>query len=95
MKRKRDLSAYDIPVHPCHTCPFAGTKPVQLAPGKLEYYCERLLSGSWQHICHSAKKTICRGGRTIQLRWFYSLGLITEPTDAAFNQAIARSLEKN
>jgi len=89
MKRKRDLSTYDIPVYPCYSCPFAGKKPVELTPEKLKYYYEQLLNGCSQHICHSAKKTICRGGRTIQLRWFYFLGLIAEPTDAAFNQAIA------
>jgi hypothetical protein len=89
MKRKRDLSTYSISAHPCHGCPFAGKEPIELAPGRLKYYCEQLLNGGSQHICHSAKKTICRGGRTIQLRWFYSLGLITEPTDKAFNQAIA------
>jgi hypothetical protein len=89
MKRKRDLSAYKVPAHPCHSCPFAGKKPVELAPERLKYYIEQLLNGGSQHICHSAKKTICRGGRTIQLRWFYLLGLITEPTDEAFDQAIA------
>jgi hypothetical protein len=88
MKRKRDLSTYGISAHPCYSCPFAGKEPVQLAPEKLEYYYEQLLNGGSQHICHSAKKTICRGGRTIQLRWFHSIGLIPEPTDKAFSQAI-------
>ena len=89
MKRKKDLSTYGILAHPCYSCPFAGKKPVQLTSGQLKYYQEQLLNGNSQHLCHSVKKTICRGGRTIQLRWFYSLGLIIEPTDEAFNQLIA------
>ena len=88
MKKKRDLSTYSISASPCHSCPFAGKEPVRLAPGKLKYYLEQLLNGNSQHICHSVEKTICRGGRTIQVRWFYSLGLIAEPTDIAFDQAI-------
>ena len=93
MKRKRDLSTYRILAHPCHSCPFAGREPVQLAPEQLKYYYEQLLNGGSQHICHSTEKTICRGGRTIQLRWFCLIGLIPEPTDQAFNQAVANVKE--
>jgi hypothetical protein len=35
MKRKKDLSAYDILAHPCHSCPFAGKEPVQLPAEQL------------------------------------------------------------
>ena len=38
----------------------------------------------------------CRGGRTIQLRWFCLIGIIEEPTDEAFNQAVAEiELKRN
>lgn len=92
----RDLSAYNVPKKPCHTCPFGGKKPIDLPPDRLTYYYDQLLNGGSQHLCHSAEKTICRGGRTIQLRWFYSLGIIEEPTDEAFNQAVAEvELKRN
>ncbi|MEG5006720.1 hypothetical protein QUB17_24175 [Microcoleus sp. B5-C4] len=69
------------------------------APRKLRltYYYDQLLNGGSQHLCHSAEKTICRGGRTItDDRWFYSLGIIEEPTDQAFNQAVAEiELKRN
>jgi len=91
----RDLSLYNVPEKPCHTCPFSGREPIALPPEWLAYYYEQLLNGGSQHLCHSKNKTICRGGRTIQLRWFCSIGLIKEPTDEAFNQAVAEAKNKS
>ena len=91
----RDLSAYNVPVNCCYSCPFAGKKPIELPLDRLAYYYEHLLNGGSQHLCHSNNKTICRGGRTIQLRWFCLIGLIKEPTDEAFNQAVAETRNKN
>ena len=85
----KDLSAYNVPANCCYSCPFGGKTPIELPPDRLTYYYDQLLNGGSQHLCHSAEKTICRGGRTIQLRWFCSLGIIEEPTDEAFNQAVA------
>lgn len=65
-------------------------------PKRLTYYYDQLLNGGSQHLCHSAEKTICRGGRTIQLRWFCLIGIIEKPTDEAFNQAVAEiELKRN
>ncbi|NQE37282.1 hypothetical protein [Microcoleus asticus] len=92
----RDLSAYNVSEKPCYTCPFGGKNPIPLAPDRLAYYYDELLNGGSQHLCHSAEKTICRGGRTIQLRWFCLLGIIEEPTDEAFNQAVTEvELKRN
>ncbi|MEG4574244.1 hypothetical protein QUA56_16365 [Microcoleus sp. N3A4] len=91
----RDLSAYNVPEKPCYTSPFGGKNPIPLAPDRLTYYYDQLLNGGSQHLCHSAEKTICRGGRNIQLRWFYAIGMIKEPTDEAFNQAVAEITSKS
>lgn len=86
--KKRDISTYAVAVNPCYSCPFAGKEPVELHPDKLAYYYDNLLNQGGQHICHSVKRTICRGGRIIQLQWFTAIGLLPEPTDEAFNQAV-------
>lgn len=91
----RDLSAYNVPEKPCYSCPFAGKRPIPLAPDRLKYYYDQLLNGGSQHLCHSAEKTICRGGRNIQLRGFYAIGMIKKPTHEPFNQAVAEITSKS
>src|SRR4028119_402560 len=91
----RDLSLYNLREKPGPPCHCGGREPMGLPPDRLAYYYEQLLNGGSQHLCHSNNKTICRGGRTIQLRWFCLIGLIQEPTDEAFNQAVAEAKNKN
>lgn len=84
-----------VQAKPCRTCPFAGSNPIPLPP---ERYTQLInnLNGNGQHFCHSAdNRKICRGGRDIQLRLLCSYGLLDEPTDEAFNQAIAEALCSN
>ncbi|MEG4286268.1 hypothetical protein QUB68_24365 [Microcoleus sp. A006_D1] len=80
-----DMRTYPVQKSPCLTCPFAGREPLILAD--FEQYIENLM-GNGQHICHSTDKNICRGGRDIQLAWLCSVGMLDEPTDAAFDRAI-------
>lgn len=87
----KDLSLYNVPDSPCYSCPFEGEEPINLAPDRLIFYYENLLSGTSQHLCHSHKRTICRGGRNIQIKLFYAIGLLNEPTNEAFNQEIEES----
>lgn len=79
----------------CPTCPFR--------PGsKYEYLREDLEASARaqeSRICHSTGKNnainkrtgfpehICRGAREIQLEQFTALGILTEPTDEAWNDA--------
>ncbi|HLO87206.1 MAG TPA: hypothetical protein VK203_19670 [Nostocaceae cyanobacterium] len=84
-----DLQNYPVQPKPCEGCPFAGKNPVQISSS---YYCELLNNllgdetGIGQHLCHSVdNKAICRGGRDIQLRWMCATGVLSEPTDEAFN----------
>ena len=71
----------------CSTCPFGPSGDRQLAAAVLD----RTLFQSSQ-ICHHprlAKKKethLCRGQRDEQLTLLHRMGLIEEPTDAAFAQ---------
>jgi hypothetical protein len=78
----------------CKTCPFRkGSKYACLA----EYLAESALTES-SRICHSTGSNnainhqtgkspmICRGARDLQLRLFYSVGFIKEPTDKAWTK---------
>lgn len=85
---KGDMRDYPVQSAVCYTCPFEGQKPLPLSPQSHARYLENLI-GKGQHICHSSNGTrICKGGRNIQIKCFYMMGLLPEPTDEAFNKAI-------
>ena len=87
-----DLRTYPVQEKPCKTCPFEGENPVPIVPERYADFINNL-AGEGQHLCHSANnKAICRGGRRIQLRIHKAIGMLAEPTDEAFNQAINESL---
>lgn len=89
-----DLRTYPVQERPCETCPFAGENPIELPLDRYLHYLNNLF-GHGQHLCHSAEnKTICRGGRDIQLEWLYRIGALSEPTDTAFNQAVDEVMDK-
>lgn len=89
-----DLRTYPVQKKPCKTCPFAGETPLILPQSDLVNYYENLL-GNGQHFCHSVNNSkICRGGRNFQLKWLCSVGMLDEPTDEAFNQAMKETLER-
>lgn len=89
MKRDpTDMRTYPVRKQPCKTCPFSGENPLLLPPERLTA-CYQNLMGNGQHICHSTNNTkICRGGRNIQLKWLYLFGMLDEPTDQAFDEAV-------
>ncbi|MCT7965115.1 hypothetical protein NG799_02050 [Laspinema sp. D1] len=92
-KHFKDLRQVPVQDKPCRTCPFAGQNPIPLEPERYAQYLMPLVKGSSQHLCHSANdKKVCRGGRDIQLRMFYCKGVITAPTDEAFNETITQQL---
>ncbi len=87
-----DLRTYTVQPKPCKTCPFEGTNPVAVSPKRYQHFIDNLC-GKGQHLCHTANnKMICRGGRNIQLRWLCAIGMISEPTDEAFNAAMNKAL---
>jgi len=87
-----DLRTYPVQEKPCKTCPFEGENPVQLHPSRYKELIENL-TGQGQHLCHSIdNKAICRGGRNIQLRFLCAIGILTEATDKAFDQAMEEAL---
>jgi hypothetical protein len=90
MIKNQDLSKFTVQPHPCHSCPFEGKDPVKLDPDRYTYFVGKL-AGEGQHLCHSVKnKMICRGGRNLQLRILCSMGLLYEPTDECFDEAIEK-----
>jgi hypothetical protein len=69
----------------CKSCPFGEQGDPQLAAAVLD----RTLFKSSQ-ICHhpsldgKPETHLCRGQRDVQLELLYRMGLLSEPTDAAF-----------
>jgi len=88
-----NLSEMPVQKKPCNTCPFAGANPVQLSEARYRECIENLVGFQpGQHLCHSAdNEKICRGGRDIQLRYFYAIGVISKPTDEAFQEAVEKN----
>ncbi|MDP3770999.1 MAG: hypothetical protein Q8R16_01730 [bacterium] len=78
--------------HPCRTCPFAGREPVELHPDALAEDTRQIVTLRSQHLCHSADRAICRGGRDLMLRVLFAMRLIDQPTDAAFTRASRAAL---
>lgn len=88
-----DLSKMPVQNNPCHTCPFEGREPIELEPERYAEYAAKIVNLESQHLCHSARdKKLCRGGRNIMLRVLCMRGLITQPTDAAFEAARTEAL---
>ena len=81
------------PVMPamCESCPFREGGDVQLRNAVMS---RTILQAS--QICHhprvhGTKEThLCRGARDEQLTILYRLGMLSEPTDAAFAEASER-----
>ncbi|MDQ2096779.1 MAG: hypothetical protein QQW96_03930 [Tychonema bourrellyi B0820] len=91
---RNDLRTYQVQSSPCKTCPFDGETPLMLSEPRLIEVYENLL-GNGQHFCHSVNNSkICRGGRNFQLKWLCTVGMLDEPTDEAFNQAMKETLER-
>lgn len=85
------MRTYPVQKSSCRTCPFAGKEPLIISTSNFIEYLENLM-GNGQHICHSTSRNICRGGRDIQLRWLCKIGMLDEPTDAAFDRAVDDAL---
>lgn len=83
--RTRNTKGWPVMPAKCRTCPFNETGDKRLAAAVLD----RTLFKSSQ-ICHhpvldGKKEThLCRGQRDEQLVLLHRMGLIDEPTDAAF-----------
>lgn len=65
---------------PCKSCPFT-ENGLKLHPDKLTEIQGYLISGT-NHFCHQDKsnQTVCRGGRDYQLKIWFKMGIISEPT---------------
>lgn len=88
MKMKTtNVSHFPVMKAKCATCPFGTPGYPELAA----QITEQILTDASQ-ICHSSGwpegTHLCRGARDIQLRLFTSMGIITAPTDEAWNTKV-------
>jgi hypothetical protein len=91
----KDLSQMPVQTYPCMTCPFEGKNPTAFTAKSYSRYVANIVNLKEQHLCHSThNKTLCRGGRNLLLKVLCVNELIPEPTDAAFESALAEALNK-
>lgn len=73
----------------CYSCPFNETSNRLPLPIERMNEIYGYLANGTNHMCHSTSdETVCRGGRNFQLQILHRMGLITEPTDNALNEAM-------
>ncbi len=91
--RRRDKKVLPVRDRMCATCPFheAGWTHVR------DFLKARALSEA-SPICHSTGKSlvkcegkaqVCRGARNYQIEYFYHIGFLSAPTDAAWAAKLA------
>lgn len=76
----------------CATCPFRlRSKYAELAPAlaasalsEASRICHSTGSGNAINRRTGRRSRLCRGARDVQLQYFYKLGFLPEPTDAAW-----------
>ena len=85
------ITGWPVMLAMCESCPFREGGDVQLRNAVMS---RTILQAS--QICHhprvhGKKEThLCRGARDEQLTILYRLGMLSEPTDAAFAEASER-----
>jgi hypothetical protein len=90
--KKINASTMEVQVKPCKSCPFAGEEPIEL-PVETQIEINKNLTNS-THLCHSSNnRLICRGGRNLQLKIFYRMGWISEPTDESLQEVFNKYLD--
>lgn len=95
MPRKTKISGWPVMSSMCVTCPFRPGGDVELQNRVLS---RTLLNAS--QICHHPRTHgkrethLCRGARDVQLTILHRLGMIAEPTDAAFAEASEKHLRR-
>lgn len=96
MKRiNKDLTNFPLQPKPCKTCPFAGEYPIGLRPKRYAELYQNIVNFEGQQFCHSVdNKSICRGGRDLQIKIAYAHGWIGEMTNEAFEKAIKECINK-
>lgn len=73
----------------CATCPFSGAHRPNVGAQAHADFTDSLVNMRSQHLCHTVNnKKICRGGRDLQLKVLVTIGILPEPTDAAFNRKL-------
>jgi len=94
-RRTRDIKGWPVMPAQCVTCPFNSDGDPQTRDGVVS----RIVDMQCSQICHhptlqgKPETHLCRGARDIQLRILTAMGLLSEPTDAAFATKSAELLD--
>ena len=94
-RRNRNVSAWPVMPAQCSTCPFNADGDPDVRDGVLR----RTVNMQASQICHhpalhgKRETHLCRGARDIQLRVLTAMGLLSEPTDAAFTATSTKYLQ--
>ncbi|MEG4968656.1 hypothetical protein QUB11_18740 [Microcoleus sp. B6-A1] len=92
----RDLSAYNVPAKPCYSCPFAGREPIPLPPIDWLIITTNSSMAAPSTYAIAQRKQFAEADERSNKKWFCLIGIIEEPTDEAFNQAVAEvQLKRN
>lgn len=86
-RRRKVHDIRGMPVNPkkCKTCPFQENGCLEVRHAVME----RCMTVGSQ-MCHGTdNKTLCRGARDHQIMMFHRLKILKEPTDEAWNEAMA------
>ena len=85
-----DISDYPVMSTKCVTCPFRTNDKGRHPDGSLVAQIQKKCFSEGSQICHHPRLSnqnqthLCRGARDFQLEIFYRIGVIDEPTDAAW-----------
>lgn len=77
---------------PCSTCPFVNAEYRNFITAERMTEIYSYLLDGLNHFCHSddSNKTICKGGRQWQLQMWFNIGIISEPTEQALIEEMAK-----
>lgn len=90
-----DISGYPVMAKQCATCPFRTDEHGRHPDGALVAKIQQRCLTEASQICHHPTMSgqpqthICRGARDFQLQILYRIGLLVEPTDAAWQRRAA------
>lgn len=85
-----NISDYPVMSTKCETCPFRTNDKGRHPDGALAAQIQQKCLTKASQICHHPRLSeqnqthLCRGARDFQLEIFYRIGVINEPTDAAW-----------
>ncbi len=92
MAKKKKITGWPVMPAKCASCPFAEGGNIELRNRVMERTALQASQVCHHPRIHGKKEThLCRGARDEQLTILYRMGMLDEPTDAAFKSASIRA----